>query len=74
MPSQPRMMKSWVLSLILTLNISGSGMTTFGFPWYFSNLAWQSPKVLDTLSLPGITLTGPYVTGPPGPDSMMLLF
>jgi hypothetical protein len=49
-------------------------MTTFGLPLYLSNLAWQSPKVLDTESLPGITLTGPDVTGPPGPFSMMLLF
>ena len=47
---------------------------TFGFPLYFSILAWQSPKVLETESLPGMTLTGPYVTGPPGPASIILLF
>jgi hypothetical protein len=30
-------------------------------PPNFSNLASISPKVLDTLSLPGSTLKGPYI-------------
>ena len=35
--------------------MSGSDITTFGFPPYFSNLASISPMVLDTESPPGET-------------------
>ena len=57
-PSQPRTIKSWSL-LILNDFISGSAITTFGFPPYLESLASASPKVLDTESRPGKTLRGP---------------
>jgi len=62
------------LSEIDKLWISGSTIMTFGLPLYLSSLAWQSPKVLETDKRPGMTLTGPYVTGPLGPASIILLF
>ena len=40
--------------------ISGSQTITFGFPPYFGLLASISPKVFETESLPGNTLSGPY--------------
>jgi hypothetical protein len=42
--------------------MSGSAMTTLGFPSYFGNLASMSPNVRDTESLPGNTLWGPSIT------------
>ena len=41
--------------------ISGIATTTFGFPPNFSRFASISPKVLETESLPGNTLKGPYI-------------
>ena len=41
--------------------ISGSHTITFGFPPYLGLLASISPKVLETESLPGNTLKGPYI-------------
>ena len=58
-PSQPRTIKSFMFSSIVNYEISGSAVTTPGFPPNFSNLASMSPKVLETLSLPGSTLYGP---------------
>ncbi len=52
------MIKSWS-SFILNDFISGSGITTLGFPPKFSNFASMSPIVLDTDNLPGKTLNGP---------------
>ena len=57
---QPRSKKS-ILSSILNSFISGIATTTFGFPPNFSLLASISPKVLETESLPGNTLKGPYM-------------
>lgn len=48
-----------MFSSIVNYEISGSAVTTPGFPPNFSNLASMSPKVLETLSLPGSTLYGP---------------
>jgi len=39
--------------------ISGSAITTYGFPPYLGSFASISPKVLETESLPGKTLGGP---------------
>jgi len=47
MPSLPISMKS-VYSLMFTICISGSHTMHLGFPPYFSILATQSPKVLET--------------------------
>jgi len=47
-------MKSW-FSVILKLLISGIAIITFGLPPNYLILASMSPKVLETLSLPGIT-------------------
>lgn len=58
-PSHPIMIKS-KLSWILNVFISGSQIMTLGFPPYFYLFASMSPKVLDTDSLPGNTLNGPY--------------
>jgi len=41
--------------------ISGVATTTLGLPPNFSLLASMSPKVLETESLPGNTLYGPYI-------------
>ena len=60
-PSHPIAMKSW-FSLISKAVISGSAITTFTFPSYFSSFASISPIVLETESLPGNTLWGPYTT------------
>ena len=59
MPSQPIMMKS-KLSCTLKVVISGSQTITLGLPPYFGRLASISPKVFDTLSLPGKTRSGPW--------------
>ena len=59
-PSQARNIKS-KLFLILKAVMSGSAMTTFGFPSYFGILASMSPNVLDTDNLPGNTLWGPSI-------------
>lgn len=58
---QPSNKKS-ILSSIMNSLISGVAITTFGFPPYFSLFASISPNVLETLSLPGKTLYGPYIT------------
>ena len=57
MPSEPSKMNSVSLVRLYT-SISGVATTTFGLPPYFGILAAQSPKVLDTESLPGNTLCG----------------
>lgn len=49
--------KSWD-SATRNDRISGSGITTFGFPPNLCNLAWASPMVRDTESLPGSTRSG----------------
>lgn len=59
-PSHARTKKS-VESSIVNTSMSGSAMTTFGFPPYFGTLASMSPKVRETLSLPGNTLSGPRI-------------
>lgn len=56
----PKSKKS-ILSSIINSFISGIATTTFGFPPNFSRLASISPKVLETESLPGNTLKGPYM-------------
>ena len=60
MPSQPSRRKS-ILSSISNSFISEIAITTFGFPPNFSLFASISPKVLETDSLPGKTLCGPYI-------------
>jgi hypothetical protein len=45
--------------------MSGSAMTTFGFPPNLGNLASMSPNVLETDNRPGRTLWGPRITWPP---------
>ena len=47
--------------MILNDLISGSAITTLGFPPKFESLASASPKVLETDSLPGKTLKGPTI-------------
>ena len=54
-PSQAKTMKS-CSGLILKALISGSAITTSGFPPAEDNLASMSPNVLETESLPGNTL------------------
>jgi len=49
------------LSSISNSIISGVATTTLGLPPNFSLLASISPKVLETESLPGKTLYGPYM-------------
>jgi hypothetical protein len=49
------------LSSITNSLISGRATTTFGLPPNFSRLASISPNVLETESLPGNTLNGPYI-------------
>jgi len=44
------------------LQISGSEITTFELPSNAGIFASISPKVLQTLSLPGKTLCGPNIT------------
>jgi len=56
----PKSKKS-ILSSIINSFISGIATTTFGFPPNFSRFASISPKVLETESLPGNTLKGPYM-------------
>jgi hypothetical protein len=58
-PSHPITIKS---KFFYNLNdlISGSHTITFGLPPYLGLLASISPNVLDTESLPGKTLNGPY--------------
>lgn len=41
--------------------MSGLHTTHYGFPPYLYNLASMSPTVLETESLPGNTLKGPYI-------------
>jgi hypothetical protein len=41
--------------------MSGSALTTFGFPPLNSSFASGSPNVLQTESLPGKTLIGPTI-------------
>jgi len=41
--------------------MSGSAVTTFGFPPLYSSLASASPKVLQTERRPGNTLIGPTI-------------
>ena len=60
MPSEAIPIKSW-FSVILKLLISGIAIITFGFPPYYFSFASISPKVLDTLNQPGITLCGPII-------------
>lgn len=50
-----------MLSSILNSLISGVATTTLGLPPNFSRLASMSPNVLETESLPGNTLNGPYI-------------
>lgn len=45
-----KIIKSWSSTILKDL-ISGSGMTTKGFPPYFSNFASISPKVLETFDV-----------------------
>jgi hypothetical protein len=47
--------------VILKDLISGTAITTLGFPPLFSTLASKSPNVLHTESLPGSTLYGPII-------------
>lgn len=56
-PSLPKIIKS-LYSVIFICLISGSAITTFGFPPYFVNLASLSPIVLLTDNFPGKTLKG----------------
>jgi hypothetical protein len=58
-PSHPKTIKSHIFSSIVNYEISGTALTTPFFPPYFSTFASISPKVLETLSLPGKTLYGP---------------
>lgn len=60
MPSHPRRKKSQVSS-IKKVSISGSAITTLGFPPNFGSLASMSPNVRETESLPGNTLKGPRI-------------
>ncbi len=50
------------LESILNSEISGSAMTTFGFPPNFESFASTSPNVLETDNHPGNTLKGPKIT------------
>lgn len=54
-------MKSHVESILNSV-ISGSAITTFGFPPNFESFASTSPKVHETDSLPGNTHKGPKMT------------
>jgi hypothetical protein len=55
-PSHPKTIKSHIFSSIVNYEISGIALTTPFFPPYFSTFASISPKVRETLSLPGKTL------------------
>lgn len=56
-------MKSCSLHTLKAL-ISGSAITTLGFPPNWGSFASISPKVLQTLNRPGWTLTGPGIIYP----------
>lgn len=60
-PSHPSTIKSCSLVILNDL-ISGVAMTTLGLPPYLAIFASASPKVLETDSLPGNTLSGPTMT------------
>jgi hypothetical protein len=51
-------------ALNLWTYISGSAITTFGFPPYFVDFASMSPIVLETDNFPGKTLQGGYIEIP----------
>ena len=55
------MMKSHVESILNSV-ISGSAITTFGFPPNFESLASTSPNGDETESLAGNTHKGPKIT------------